>query len=100
MDSFGFEFYRKIWDFLLWLWLGLKEKEELERVLSKGTKNDGGVTVLWGLGPNMYFIDVIGQFENVLDLSDICPILRRGNRVSYAFCNFHKERKWESFFFF
>ena len=67
-------------------------EKRLERVLSEGNKNDGGVTVLRGLGPNMYFIDVIGQFENVLDLSDICPILRRGNKVSYAFCNFDKER--------
>ena len=67
-------------------------RKRLERVLSEGKKNDGGVTVLRGLGPNMYFIDVIGQFENVLDLSDICPILRRGNKVSYAFCNFDKER--------
>ena len=78
---------------------GTKEKR-LERVLSEGKKNDGGVTVLRGLGPNMFFRDLNGQFYNVLDLSDICPILRRGNRVSYAFCNFYKERKWEIFFFF
>ena len=31
LDSFGFEFCGKIWVFLLWLWLGLKEEEELER---------------------------------------------------------------------
>ena len=78
---------------------GTKEKR-LERVLSEGKKNDRGVMVLRGLGPNMHFRDLIGQFKNVLDLSDICPILGRGNRVSYAFCNFHKERKWESFFFY
>ena len=62
LDSFGFEFCSKIWVFLLWLWLGLKEKEELERVLSKGKKNDGGVAVFRGLGPNMHFRDLIGQF--------------------------------------
>ena len=85
---------------LAWIERGRGTREKrLERVLSEGKKNDGGVTVLRGLGPNMYFRDLIGQFENVLDLSDICPILRRGNRVSYAFCNFDKERKWESFFF-
>ena len=78
---------------------GTREKR-LERVLSKGKKNDGGVAVFRGLGPNIHFRDLIGQFLTVLDLSDICPILRRGNRVSFAFCNFHKEGKWESFFFF
>ena len=40
---------------------GTREKR-LERVLSEGKKNDGGVTVLWGLGPNMHFKDLIGQF--------------------------------------
>ena len=40
---------------------GTKEKR-LERVLSEGKKNDGGVKVLRGLGPNMYFRDLIGQF--------------------------------------
>ena len=62
MDSFVFEFCSKIWVFLLWVWLGLKEKEELERVLSKGKKNDGRVAVLRGLGRNMHFRDLIGQF--------------------------------------
>ena len=40
---------------------GTREKR-LERVLSKGKKNDGGVAVLRGLGPNMHFRDLIGQF--------------------------------------
>ena len=37
-------------------------EKRLERVLSEGKKNDGGVMVLRGLGPNMYFRDLIGQF--------------------------------------
>ena len=37
-------------------------EKRLERVLCEGTKNDGGVTVLRGLGPNIYFRDLIGQF--------------------------------------
>ena len=37
-------------------------EKRLERVLSEGKKNDGGVKVLRGLGPNMYFRDLIGQF--------------------------------------
>ena len=40
---------------------GTKEKR-LERVLNEGKKNDGGVMVLRGLGPNMYFRGLIGQF--------------------------------------
>ena len=40
---------------------GTREKRR-ERVLSSGRKNDGGVTVLGGLGPNMHFRDLIGQF--------------------------------------
>ena len=40
---------------------GTRQKR-LERVLSEGKKNDEGVTVLRGLGPNMYFRDLIGQF--------------------------------------
>ena len=39
---------------------GTREKRR-ERVLSEGKKNDGGVMVLRGLGPNMYFRDLIGQ---------------------------------------
>ena len=38
---------------------GTREKR-LERALSEGKKNDGGVTVLMGLGPNMHFRDLIG----------------------------------------
>ena len=41
--------------------IGAREKK-LERVLSEGKKNDCGVMVLSGLGPNMYFRDLIGQF--------------------------------------
>ena len=37
-------------------------EKRLERVLSEGKKNDGGVTVLRGLGPNIYFRDLIGRF--------------------------------------
>ena len=37
-------------------------EKRLERVLSEGKKNDEGVTVLRGLGPNMHFRDLIGQF--------------------------------------
>ena len=33
-----------------------------ERVLSEGKKNDRVVTVLRGIGPNMQFRDLIGQF--------------------------------------
>ena len=33
-----------------------------ERVLTEGKKNDGGVTVFRGLGSNMHFRDLIGQF--------------------------------------
>ena len=40
---------------------GTREKR-LESVLSEGKKNDGGVTVLRGLGPNMHFRDLIAQF--------------------------------------
>ena len=40
---------------------GTREKSR-ERVLSEGKKNDRGVTVLRGLGPNMHFRDLIGQF--------------------------------------
>ena len=40
---------------------GTREKR-LERVLSEGKKNDGVVTVFSGLGPNMHFRDLIGQF--------------------------------------
>ena len=40
---------------------GAREKR-LERVPSEGKKNDEGVMVLRGLGPNMYFRDLIGQF--------------------------------------
>ena len=40
---------------------GTREKRR-ERVLSEGKKNDGGVTVFRGLGPNMHFKDLIGQF--------------------------------------
>ena len=40
---------------------GTREKR-LERVLSEGKKNDGEVMMLRGLGPNMYFRDLIGQF--------------------------------------
>ena len=40
---------------------GTREKRR-ERVLSEGKKNDGGVTVLRGLGPKMHFRDLIGQF--------------------------------------
>ena len=35
-------------------------RKRLERVLSEGKKNEGGVTVLMGLGPNMHFRDLIG----------------------------------------
>ena len=40
---------------------GTREKR-LERALSEGKKNDGGVMVLRGLGPNMHFKDLVGQF--------------------------------------
>ena len=40
---------------------GTRQKR-LERALSKGKKNDGGVAMLSGLGPNMHFRDLIGQF--------------------------------------
>ena len=40
---------------------GIEEKR-LDSVLSEGKKSDGGVTVLRGLGPNMHFRDLIGQF--------------------------------------
>ena len=40
---------------------GTRERR-LERVLSEGKKIDGRVMVLRGLGPNMYFKDLIGQF--------------------------------------
>ena len=40
---------------------GTKEKR-LKRVMSEGKKIEGRVTVLRGLGPNMYFRDLIGQF--------------------------------------
>ena len=40
---------------------GTREKSR-ERVLSEGKKNDRGVTVLRGLGPNMHFRNLIGQF--------------------------------------
>ena len=40
---------------------GTKEKRR-GRVLSEGKKSDGGVMVLRGLGPNMHFRDLIGQF--------------------------------------
>ena len=40
---------------------GTREKR-LERALSEGKKNDGGVTVFRGLGPNMHFRDLTGKF--------------------------------------
>ena len=40
---------------------GTREKR-LECVLSEGKKNVRGVTVLRGLGPNMHFRSLIGQF--------------------------------------
>ena len=40
---------------------GTREKR-LERVLSEGKKNEGGVTVLRVLGTNMSFGDLIAQF--------------------------------------
>ena len=40
---------------------GTREKSR-ESVLSEGKKNVRGVTVLRGLGPNMHFRSLIGQF--------------------------------------
>ena len=60
-------FCGKIWGFFLMALAGIERgkgtiEKRLERVLCEGTKNDGGVTVLRGLGPNIYFRDLIGQF--------------------------------------
>ena len=78
---FGFEFCGKIWVFLLWLWLGLKEGEEPERrdyreFWVRERKLTEGLMVLRVLRTNMSFRDLMGQFWNVLDLSSIFPNLR------------------------
>ena len=67
MDNFGFEFCGKIWVVFVVALAGIERgkgtrEKRLERALSEGKKNDGGVTMLRGLGPNMNFRDLIGQF--------------------------------------
>ena len=84
---FGFilvkvKFCGKILVFLLWLWLGLKEGSEWGK-----KKMRKGVRVL---GTNMFFMDLIGQFWNVLNLRDICLNLKEVNEINPFIFSFEK----------